>query len=199
MDRNEIKVVIMLNIRILKVFLWLFVLATFFQVSAYGKIKGNWPRFSATFDFSPSSFVKGEYGFRVHAVGNRKLWEPAKNRLKVGTLHLSYGLGIGSYRTNAHSDQTWDKQFIHHVFLMTLLDYRNKTIFEPFVGVYPGYAWDAEKGFFLNPVAGSNFRMLNVDRNWNSKILTLFFQVRGEYNTLLKSFFAGGGFIFQFF
>ncbi|MDR1668269.1 MAG: hypothetical protein LBS03_11380 [Bacteroidales bacterium] len=189
----------MLNIRILKVFLFVVGLSMVFQFPVCGTTKGNLPRFSATFDFDPSSFEKGEYGFRVHAVGNRLLRESVKNRSSINSFYFSYGVGFGSYRTNDDVDLAWDKRFIHQAFLLALFDYRNKTIFEPFVGVYPGYAWEARKGFFFNPVAGSNIKLFNIDRNWNSKILTLFFQIRGEYNTLLSSFYTGGGFIFQFF
>ncbi|MDR0713560.1 MAG: hypothetical protein LBF89_04785 [Bacteroidales bacterium] len=189
----------MLNIKILKLLLWCVGWTIVFQIPAHGEVKSSLPRFSATFDFDPSSFEKGEYGFRVYAFSNRPLRKSVKNQSKDESFFLSYGLGFGSYRMTSEIAQTSNVRFLHQAFVTLWFDYRNKTIFEPFIGVYPGYAWEARNGFFVNPVAGTNMKMFDIDRNWNSKVLTLFFQVRGEYNTLLSSFFVGGGFIFQFF
>jgi hypothetical protein len=182
----------MLYLRIFK----LSVLLLLLHGTVFASDKFKLPHFAATFDFDPSSFDNRMYGFRVYALSNQKFWS---NGTDDGNFPITYGLGVGSYRGVNEIGQERDDRFLSHAHLVLLFTFKNKTLFEPFAGVYPGIAWDAQQGFFFNPVIGSNFFLFDVDRNWNSKIFRLDFQLRGEYNTLLSSVFVGGGFIFSFF
>jgi hypothetical protein len=159
------------------------------------------PKIGATFDFDPSSMEGGAYGFKVSVFDNRKFWGNMgqRNVQRGNTLPYSYGLAIGSYRVIAENEIETSHKYLNQLNLIFVFNYQNKSHFDPFVGIYPGYAWGAKAGFFFNPVLGTNIRLFDINRNWNSSVLRTFFQVRAEYNTVLSAIFAGGGFVLQIF
>jgi hypothetical protein len=173
----------------------IFLLLVFSASAAYAGI----PKFSASFDFNPVSIDEATFGFKVSAFNNEKFWN-IKNRKSVNkeVLPYIYGIGVGAYRTKGeHAIQ--GEKYLYFSHLILLFTFQNKSLFEPFAGIYPGYAWGVKECFFLNPTIGTQVYLFKFSRNFNVDLAKTYFQIRAEYNTTLTAVFVGGGFIFQFF
>ncbi|MDR1672958.1 MAG: hypothetical protein LBS09_05815 [Bacteroidales bacterium] len=158
------------------------------------------PKFSASFDFDPTSIDNAVFGFKVSAFSNERFWD-AKNKVSTNkkTVPYTYGIGVGAYRTNGEYATQANEKYVYFSHLVLLFTFPNKSLFEPFVGIYPGYAWGAKESFFFNPVVGTEVYLFKFSRNFNVDLAKTYFQIRAEYNTALSTIFAGGGFVFQFF
>ncbi len=176
-----------------------FVVAIPDATQAAGNNKFGIPKIAVTYDLNTFFPVDDAYGPRMQIFSNNRHfrsrkhdWDPTKN-----TLTYAYGIGLGSYKVSGLEQKGSDND-MYHTYAMLLCIYQNKSIFEPFVGVYPGFTWGSKDSFFVNPTAGVNIMAFSINRNWNSKLLQAYVQFRIEYNTSLSSFFCGGGVILQF-
>ncbi len=158
----------------------------------------NFPRVAFTFDFNTCGTLGPRFQLFSYDkyFGDRK-WKTDLEDINTKSLiSYSYGLGFGSYKVPSTDH---DDNDIYHLYGMFLLSYQNKSFFEPFIGIYPGYAWGVEKGFFINPTTGVNIRAFYFSEDWNTRLLQTFIQLRVEYNTQLSSVFFGAGLILHFF
>ena len=164
-----------------------------------GDRKFGVPKIAVAYDFNAVFSDDHAHGPRIQIFSNNRYFNSRKNQWKPreNALAFAYGLGLGSYNVNSLKQKGSDND-MYHTYAVLQLIYGNGTIFEPFLGVYPGLSWGSKSGFFVNPAAGINITAFHITRNWNSKLLQTFVQFRVEYNNSLSSFFCGGGMVFQF-
>ncbi len=159
----------------------------------------GFPKIIFTYDFNTLFYDNDSYGFRVQIQSNNRQFDNGvwKKRPTDSSFAYAYGIGFGSYTVQSMEKKGSDNDF-YHVFSTFAFSYQNRSSFEPFVGVYPGFTWGDKRGFFANPNVGVNITAFHINRNWNARLLQTYLQIRAEYNTLLSSFFLGGGMILQF-
>lgn len=157
------------------------------------------PRVSFSFDMNNIFPGENALGPRLQIYSNNKYF--GKNKVKKSRsledrLTYTYGIGVGGYYMRSYERPD---NYLYHSYVILQLVYQNRSYFEPFAGIFPGYSWGAEKDFFFNPTAGINVRSFHINRNWNSRLLQAYAQLRIEYNTLLSSSFLGVGLVMQFY
>ncbi len=158
----------------------------------------GFPRITFTYDFNTPISTDGVYGPRLQLSSDNKYFGKdrlQKSKLTESIMAYTYGLGLGNYKLDVKPKNNNNMTYIYAILA---LHYQNQSYFEPFVGVYPGYAWSAEQGVFFNPVIGIDIRAFHFKRNWNSNLMQTYVQMRVEYNTLVSSLLFSIGLTLQF-
>lgn len=157
------------------------------------------PKIALICDFN--TFFPGDnaYGLRLQVYSNHHFFsdQERKKRSDEKTWTYMFGAGLGDYTVQSLDKKGTDDD-VYHFYGVLLFSYRNQGFFEPFAGLYPGVAWGSKTGFFANPVIGVDITSFSIHRNWNSKLLQTYVQLKVEYNTLLSSVFFGVGVVLQF-
>ncbi len=168
-------------------------------VARAGDSPSGIPKIALTCDFN--TFFPGDnaYGLRLQVYSNHHFFgdKERKKRSDENTWTYMYGAGLGDYTVQSLDKKGTDDD-VYHFYGALLFSYRNQSFFEPFVGLYPGLAWGSKSGVFVNPVIGVDITAFHINRNWNSKLLQTYVQLKAEYNTLLSSVFLGVGVVLQF-
>jgi hypothetical protein len=156
------------------------------------------PKIAFTFDFNAPFSDDHILGARAQVYsnnryfGNSRKWHGSGNALA-----WTYGVGLGDYKVGSLKKKDGSEDNLYLLFASFTICHQNNSIFEPFVGVYPGIAWGIKSGVFANPVAGIQVSTFRVRRNWNSILFQSYVQVRIEYNTVLSTPFLGCSLILQ--
>ena len=147
------------------------------------------PRISITYDFNSliSPDVKAN-GWRLNLY--------SLNKNLNNTFLYSYGVGAGNYRLEDHG--AGDSSSMYQIYGILNLTIRVNSVFRPYIGVHPGFSWNAKSGVYLNPTAGLDISFLSIRRGFNEPSIRTFLQARIEYNTLLSSPFLGLGLVIRY-
>lgn len=157
------------------------------------------PKIAISCDFKVFSAGDNAYGPKLQVYSNYHFFsdKERKKRSDENTCAYMFGAGLCDYAVQSVNKKGADND-VYQFYGVLLFSYRNQSFFEPFVGLYPGVAWGFKTGAFVNPVIGVDITSFHINRNWNSKLLQTYVQLKAEYNTLLSSVFLGAGLVLQF-